>query len=535
MKPIAFRDALKQLLAGHEIKEREIQDTCDFRLFKSLPRTFRFQQCIFCEAITVGNVCEEVRLGLEFDRCTFKEPLIWPKVEFRRSIRFLSCRFTGCVDLTGSRLNGISFKDCTFDEKAYFEEVDFYYPPWVHVSDNSIPFAEFGMATFKDGAEFDGANFFVSACFSKATFEGTTTFVKPAFRECPYFETPRMDFSYAQIFGYVEFQQCLGLHPWKIDPCDIPSESEIPRIPLMADFRHVHVHTQHGLRFHTENLKTTQVIGTNLDACHFSNVWWPMVPTHFPLQATKFALIVQRGTVWKRCFSRFRLGLEGLVLLQLGQRLFAFAGCFFTNWLSPYDRKETAAQRSNYAQDHSWCGGMLSKLRIILAHYIELILQHLPGTRTYLQSCMVPRQQHGNYDHVCQVWAQERAFESLAAEGQPFNEKLVEKWRDDWTRLSRAYRDLKNAYEGNKDYIYASDFHYAEKELRRINHEVPRPTRFQLQLYWLVSGYGERVLRPVWWFLLIWFLSGTLYYCDDSVRRTPSSKANEAVSATDSP
>lgn len=36
--------------------------------------------------------------------------------------------------------------------------------------------------------------------------------------------------------------------------------------------------------------------------------------------------------------------------------------------------------------------------------------------------------------------------------------------------------------------------------------EVPRQIRIQLQLYWLVSGYGERVLRPIWWFLLIGFL-----------------------------
>lgn len=535
MKPIEFRDALKQLLGGHAIKEREIQDPCDFRLFKSLPHTFKFQQCIFCEAITVGNVDEEVTLGLEFDRCTFKEPLIWPKVTFRRSIRFASCRFTGYVDLTGSHLYGISLKDCTFGEKAYFEEVEFDYPSWIHVSDTPSRIAEFGMATFKDGAEFNGATFFVSACFMEATFEGATTFVQARFREHPYFGIPRMDFSYAQIFGYVEFQQSLGIHQWRNPPRDIPSENEIPQIPLMADFRYVHVHTQHGLRFHTENLTTTQVIGTNLDACHFSNVRWPMVPTHFPLLATKFALRVQHGTVWKRYLSRFRLGLEGLVLLQLGQRLFAFAGCLFTNWLFPYDHKELVVQRLSYAQDHSWCGRMLSRLRIILAPCIELILQHLPRTRTYLQSCMVPRQQPGNYDHVCQVSAQQSAFESPGGKDQEFDEKVVAKWRNDWTRLSRAYRDLKNAYEGNRDYIYASDFHYAEKELRRINHEVPRPTRFQLQLYWLVSGYGERVLRPVWWFLLIWFLSGTLYFYHDSVRRTPSSKGNEAVSAPHNP
>lgn len=111
-------------------------------------------------------------------------------------------------------------------------------------------------------------------------------------------------------------------------------------------------------------------------------------------------------------------------------------------------------------------------------------------------------------------------------------EKKIPCWRDQWALLSRAYRDLKTAYEGNKDYIYASDFHYAEKEFRRINYEVPRQIRIQLQLYWLVSGYGERVLRPIWWFLLIWILRAIPYACSDqvTVKPDPSSHQNEQAS-----
>lgn len=82
---------------------------------------------------------------------------------------------------------------------------------------------------------------------------------------------------------------------------------------------------------------------------------------------------------------------------------------------------------------------------------------------------------------------------------------------DQCARLSKSYRDLKVAYEQDKDYIYASDFHYAEKDLRRINPQVPRPTKVQLILFWLINGYGERALRPVGWFLLF-FVMGTLVY-----------------------
>jgi hypothetical protein len=149
-------------------------------------------------------------------------------------------------------------------------------------------------------------------------------------------------------------------------------------------------------------------------------------------------------------------------------------------------------------------------------------------------SCTTHKQ-HGIFDHKEQIREQEESFPipqlnnifGQPSLGPPRNLYwIIKRWRDKWTQLSRAYRDLKSAYEGNKDYIYASDFHFAEKELRRINHEVPRHTRLQLHLYWLVSGYGERVLRPIWWFLAIWILGALPYYLWGS----PSKKEDVPIS-----
>ncbi|MCP9472313.1 MAG: hypothetical protein NNA30_06225 [Nitrospira sp.] len=94
---------------------------------------------------------------------------------------------------------------------------------------------------------------------------------------------------------------------------------------------------------------------------------------------------------------------------------------------------------------------------------------------------------------------------------------------EELAQLSKAYRDLKVAYEQDRDYIYASDFHYGEKELRRINPTAPWAIRFQLNLFWMINGYGERALRPIGWFLLV-FLIGTFVYCwnGDLVRPSPS-------------
>lgn len=70
-----------------------------------------------------------------------------------------------------------------------------------------------------------------------------------------------------------------------------------------------------------------------------------------------------------------------------------------------------------------------------------------------------------------------------------------------WPRIEQLYRQLKQNYEDQRDYERAGDFHYGEKEMRRKNPETSWGLWLLLVLYWLFSGYGERVLRPILWTL----------------------------------
>lgn len=70
-----------------------------------------------------------------------------------------------------------------------------------------------------------------------------------------------------------------------------------------------------------------------------------------------------------------------------------------------------------------------------------------------------------------------------------------------WEHIERLYRELKQNYEDRRDYERAGDFHYGEKEMRRKNPDTPVLLRFLLTLYYWVSGYGERYIRPLLWFL----------------------------------
>jgi uncharacterized protein YjbI with pentapeptide repeats len=64
-------------------------------------------------------------------------------------------------------------------------------------------------------------------------------------------------------------------------------------------------------------------------------------------------------------------------------------------------------------------------------------------------------------------------------------------------RIEKIYRQLKQNYQERCDHERVSEFHYGEKEMRRKNPTTGLALRCFLTLYWLLSGYGERYLRPL--------------------------------------
>jgi uncharacterized protein YjbI with pentapeptide repeats len=82
-----------------------------------------------------------------------------------------------------------------------------------------------------------------------------------------------------------------------------------------------------------------------------------------------------------------------------------------------------------------------------------------------------------------------------------------------WSHLEQSYRQLKQNCEDRRDYEQARDFHYGEKEMRRKNPENPLGLRILLWVYRLVSGYGERALRPFLWAVGLLGACAALYLC----------------------
>ncbi len=81
-----------------------------------------------------------------------------------------------------------------------------------------------------------------------------------------------------------------------------------------------------------------------------------------------------------------------------------------------------------------------------------------------------------------------------------------------FAEIERLYRELKQNFEERRDSDRAGDFHYGEKETRRLNPETPRWTRWLLFLYRVFSGYGERYLLPLRWATGLFLLGTWVHY-----------------------
>lgn len=527
---------ISRLRSGTKIVDEEINAPLELTLVEHCkpPEPFKFVGCTFNESPNLPKDPPHGHPALIFNHCIFKKSLKLDDHNFHRELTFIECRFERYVDFTKSRFfQGVSFEDCSFDEKAYFEKAffginledrDAYKNTnlkhccslWLqgvaesrvlhcHPMDCNTPkhdhglkaCANFRAAVFNDGAEFDHATFYVPVCFHKTTWHEATTFLQCQFPlQCrfPVVEGSTtaaniINFSHAQISGSVEFNQSLRPSNERPKKEEKPDEEklykygEVSEKCIHANFKYIHIHKEDGLRFHTENLKRCSVLGTNLDACHFSNVRWPKIKTYYPLALRSSLAFFKSFSPCKPSWIGFRRAITfpWFGLLHVVHIALSWPVRFVTRWVVAHRPDEEGSNRPT-------------------------------SFLAYCESCLI-LEQYCIWDHEKQNQEQGKEL-SVNCSGKTAIaiEDEISRWRNQWALLSRAYRDLKTAYEGNKDYIYASDFHYAEKEFRRINYQVPRQIRIQLQLYWLVSGYGERVLRPIWWFLIICILGAVPYY-----------------------
>lgn len=101
-----------------------------------------------------------------------------------------------------------------------------------------------------------------------------------------------------------------------------------------------------------------------------------------------------------------------------------------------------------------------------------------------------------------EIWPEPQSYKRIVLHDEAVS---VKKGKfTEWSHLEKLYRDLKKNYEDRGNHERAGDFHYGEKEMRRKNPDTSPLLRAFLTIYWLVSGYGERYLRPLFWAGALW-------------------------------
>lgn len=76
---------------------------------------------------------------------------------------------------------------------------------------------------------------------------------------------------------------------------------------------------------------------------------------------------------------------------------------------------------------------------------------------------------------------------------------LPESLKNDYGEVERLYRDLQENYEKARDYKKMGDFHYGEMEMHRLASKWRWCPVYFYNLYWFLSGYGERPSRALGW------------------------------------
>jgi uncharacterized protein YjbI with pentapeptide repeats len=76
-------------------------------------------------------------------------------------------------------------------------------------------------------------------------------------------------------------------------------------------------------------------------------------------------------------------------------------------------------------------------------------------------------------------------------------------------QVASVYRSLRKSVEEQSDEPGACDYYYGEMEMRRIDRTKSPWERMLVWLYWVVSGYGLRGFRSLFW-LLCALLSGSI-------------------------
>jgi len=434
---------------------------------------------------------------IDFSSVTFAKGANFQEAEFKGTANFNNAKFAGAADFRegnfrykanfdNAKFNGeADFRGVEFQEVANFgkatfaEEASFRGAKFTNRADfYGAIFAKkasFCEAAFNEGTDFSYAKFTNEADFTKTLFANETDFIQAAFNE-------GTDFSYAKFTKDVSFSGATFTKKAQFNWATFTKDVDfgVAKFTETAYFVEA-TFTGEGNFFETLFIGVATFAGAK-----FTNraVFYGAI---FDKEASFGDAMFMRGasfegTIFRRKahFSNSHLFGRTLFIGSKDARgktyNFIFSNC--TVFLKNLNINPTNVIIFRDA-DLSQC--LFQGTRVDKIEFTGVKWTKLSGKLGYSRT--------GVYD------------EKVLLDSIKNKKKTKNKDKDDfgWEHVERVYRDLKTNHKESGDHERAGDFHYGEKEMRRRNPRAPLMHRFFLNLYRILSGYGERYLRPLGW------------------------------------
>lgn len=404
-----------------------------------------------------------------FKGATFIEAVDFRDATFAEEANFLGAKFNRVADFSGAVFTeAVDFRDATFKERVHFKRATFTKGAKFSGAPSSNE-ADFDNVTFTEVADYRGVHFIEDAKFVKTTFIKKADFNGATF-------TKKADFNGAIFTEEADFGGTTFIKEVSFDLAKFTEVTSFDGATFAkrADFG--------GTTFN----KKASFGGTKfIEWVNFGRV-------KFTKRADFTGATFSKGVnFWSAIFqngdANFRLS------RFLGRTIFA-------------GRKEYKSKQNIYI-----FGNIKVDFRNVDINPPNAIIFR----NADLSQCLFQATRVDKIEFTGVKWAKippKSIFSRTAVYDEKnlldsIKSKKKRKKKDkenlDWEHIERVCRDLKTNHKESGDHERAGDFHYGEKEMRRRNPSTPPMHRFFLNLYRILSGYGERYLRPLLWTLVV--------------------------------
>lgn len=413
----------------------------------------------------------EFKINTCFEKSIFQENAYFTKATFQKNTYFYDTTFHGDAD----------FRKANFQEDAYFKEVTFQDVNFKEAVFQDVNFEE---STFQD-ADFSKVTF-QNADFKEVIFQGNVNFYEATFQNADFWEAK---FQEKADFEGVTFQD--------------------------VDFSEA---TFQNTDFGRATFRDVDFIGTtfkgNLD-------FYETIFRDANFEETSFLKSVSFNEVIFHGFADFGKATFqenvyfGIVTFN------RFADFEEVNFQGYADFSEATFQNADFTgatfQDadfgratfHKQLNFEPKKINILDLQYSQFFF------RSYISADLSKTLFHraflDNVTFVNCTWPKKYIiYEEQHVKNEDINLGYKE--------LETIYRNLKQNIQNNGDYSTAGEFYYREMEMRRKKNNWKIRSRWWLELYHFIAGYGEKPQLVIRNSFLVIFIAALLFFFNGVIR-----------------